>query len=396
MGVSSESSIRVTKLRLYPTNAQVIKIWQWFHALEQTWTHLRDAKQNTWKQTGKTLTQYDLNNLLPHLRTTDPELAEPQAVVQQNPSFRLITAYKSFFSHRKNGNRKARLPRRVNSIRSITFPSQFRVKYGKLRAGKLGWIKYRSSMPEEKVRTLTIKLTKTGKWYAYLTYKAEPTQHLHTVDEVGIDLGMEKYLTTSDGYYAPNTRVFRRYDARIARLNRILARQQRGSHRRYKTVKLLRRAYEDRTNSMMDYEHKLSTHLANKYKTIYVENLNIKAMIRGYVHRVGDMCWRKFLNLLEYKVKDRGGQLVYVDPRGTSQNCSKCGEYVPKNLGERIHQCPICGYTTDRDHNASINVLKRGKGFALTENTPLPETTYTRMSSGSSGFNEVRSITTLT
>lgn len=152
------------------------------------------------------------------------------------------------------------------------------------------------------------------------------------VDEVGIDLGMEKYLTTSNGYFAPNTRVFRQYDERIAKHQRKLARQKRGSHRRYKTLKLLHRAYEDRTNAMMDYLHKLSTSLANQYKTIYVEDLYIKAMIRGYVHRVADMCWRKFLDLLKYKVKDRGGELVYVNPRGTSQYCSQCGEPVIKAL----------------------------------------------------------------
>jgi|GEM_PF-1020560 putative transposase len=396
MGVSTQASIRVCKLRLYPTNAQVITIWRWFHALEQTWTHLRDAKQNSWEQENKTLTLYDLNMLLPHLRSCNPELAAPQAVTQQNLSHRLTAAYKSFFTHRKNGNKKARVPRRSKHIRSMTFPSQFQVLEGKIRAGKLGWIKARGTLPDEEYRTFTLKLTRTGKWMAYLTYKVELIHHIHTVDKVGVDLGMEKYLTTSDGYFAPNTRIFRRYDARIAKLNRKLSRQQRGSRRRYITVKLLRRAYEDRTNAMMDYVHKLSTQIANRYKTIYVEDLNIKAMIRGYVHRVGDMCWRTFLDLLEYKVKDRGGQLVYVNPRGTSQYCSMCGEYVHKNLGERIHQCPVCGYTTDRDHNASINVLKRGEGFALTEKTPLPETTPYGMGSVISEFNEVKSITTLT
>lgn len=147
MGNSSPASIRVCKLRFYPTNAQVIKIWRWLNALEQTWTHLRDVKQNTWKQENKTLGRFDLSNLLPHLRANNAELVEPQAVTQQNLSHRLVMAYKCFFTHRKNGNWKARLPRRLKPIRSMTFPSQFRVGEGRIRAGKLGWIKYRGTLP---------------------------------------------------------------------------------------------------------------------------------------------------------------------------------------------------------------------------------------------------------
>ena len=128
-------------------------------------------------------------------------------------------------------------------------------------------------------------------------------------------------------------------------------------------------------NARHDFHHKVSHLLSNLYKTIYIEDLNIAEMSRGLRlgKSINDAGWRTFIDMLDYKLEERGGQLVYVDPRGTSQLCSECGEYVPKELGERMHICPACGYTTDRDHNASRNVLKRGRGTAFTERKPLPQ-----------------------
>ena len=86
--------------------------------------------------------------------------------------------------------------------------------------------------------------------------------------------------------------------------------------------------------------------------------------------------------MIAYKVESTGGQLIQVDPRGTTQMCSGCGETVPKDLSQRIHACPSCGLVLDRDHNAALNILARGReiGKELAESRPVEEKTTTQPS----------------
>jgi putative transposase len=77
---------------------------------------------------------------------------------------------------------------------------------------------------------------------------------------------------------------------------------------------------------------------------------------------ISDASWSRFVSMLDYKAEKAGGHLIRVDPRNTSQKCSGCGELVPKLLAVRTHACPTCGLNIDRDHNASLNILRAGIG----------------------------------
>jgi putative transposase len=75
------------------------------------------------------------------------------------------------------------------------------------------------------------------------------------------------------------------------------------------------------------------------------------------------------INFVSYKAEEADRRVEFVDPKNTSQECSRCGEIVKKSLSQRVHRCPFCGLVIDRDENAAINILKSGlqksKGFSI-------------------------------
>jgi len=258
----------------------------WLDTCTYTWNYLKDCSQNYYKLFEKNLTKYRKQNLLPELRKNHEEVREVYAQVLQDVSHRLDRAYKTFFTLNKNGY-NARLPRYKRRTYSFTYPQNtgFRFKGNRVRLNKLGWIKYRGTILEENEKTLTIKRSKTGKWYAYIVYDIEPKEHVFEKKQVGIDLGIEKFLVTSDGSYYPNPHIFKKYANRLKKANRNLSRKKRGSNRRKKALHRLRRVYEDMNNSIMDHAHKVSHELAETYEIIYVEDLNISGLRQGWTSK---------------------------------------------------------------------------------------------------------------
>jgi putative transposase len=122
-----------------------------------------------------------------------------------------------------------------------------------------------------------------------------------------------------------------------------------------------------------DFVHKTSRKLAENYDTIVFEKLNINNMVKNHnlAAAIMDATWGKLRQMTAYKVERRGGQVIIVNPSGTSQKCSGCGVVVPKDLSVRTHECPSCKLVLDRDHNAAMNILKLGLEQAHVEKQPL-------------------------
>ena len=125
----------------------------------------------------------------------------------------------------------------------------------------------------------------------------------------------------------------------------------------------------------MDFLHKLSNAYVRNYDKIVLEDLNISSMVQGEMNSKNtlDSSWRTFIQLLLYKAESANTEVILVDSKDTSKECSQCGVKTDKNLWQREHSCPSCGYTTDRDYNAAQNIL--GKGLA--EDTPVETATST-------------------
>jgi len=126
-------------------------------------------------------------------------------------------------------------------------------------------------------------------------------------------------------------------------------------------VARLHRKIADARNTWL---HQQSAALVKRADLIAVEDLKVSNMVRHptLARSISDASWSRFVSMLEYKAEKAGAHLIRVDPRNTSQKCSGCGELVLKSLAVRTHSCPSCALAIDRDHNASLNILRAGIG----------------------------------
>ncbi len=201
----------------------------------------------------------------------------------------------------------------------------------------------------------------------------KPTAPLFTDKPVGVDLGITNLVALSDGTVFPNPKFLACSTQQIRQLQRSLSRRKLGSNNRLKTRTALAEAWRKVRNRRVDTAHKVSHHLASHYSTIVFEGFHIPKMVKNHqlASAIMNASWGRLRQLTAYKAERRGGRVILVEPRGTSQKCSGCGEVVPKQLSERVHDCSNCGLIMDRDVNAARNILKAGLERALVEEQPL-------------------------
>ncbi len=360
--------LRVLSYRLFPSPTQSARLFHFLkigrtlynHALEQRITHYRD--------TGETLSNFTQTKDLTQLRAVSIVLADVPVRIERDALRRLDTAFQAFFRRCEEGDAKPGFPRfksanRWNSF-SVSEPGNI-LRGNRVRiSGVEGTIRARNVRPPEgKVKQLRI-VHRAGKWFAQLTVDngQQPPAKVPVVSAVGIDVGLESFATLSDGEKIDNPRFARKLEKKLARANRNVSRKQKGSKNRRKAVKRLQRVYAKIRDSRANFTHHLSKRIVREHQLIAVEKLNIAGMVRGRLAKsIMDAAWGQFLFQLHYKAESAGVQFVEVDPRGTSQECSGCGQTVQKSLSVRQHTCPHCGLSLHRDHNAALNILARGR-----------------------------------
>jgi len=377
---------RTFKYRLYPSKPQTRILEEQLEICRGIHNWLLLYAKGYYKDTGKTISYLTMQNLLPKLKTDRPELLKVHSQVLQNIARRIRLGYENFFARRKVGL-KAGLPRfkKYGRYKSITYPqSGFKVEGGGLHLSKIGDIKirlHRSIVGE--VKTLTVKRMPSGNWYACFSCNVEAQPREKSFEDVGIDVGLNSYAVFSDGTRIENPRFFRQSEKRLAYLQRGVSRKERGGRNWVKAKTRVARLHEKIVNRRTDFMHKASRKIADKYETVYVENLKIGNMVRNHclAKSISDAGWGRFIGMIAYKAESAGGRLIQVDPRGTTQTCSRCGEKVEKSLSDRIHECPHCELIMDRDHNAALNVLMRGREIRREppESRPVEEKTTTSL-----------------
>jgi putative transposase len=177
---------------------------------------------------------------------------------------------------------------------------------------------------------------------------------------VGVDLGITTFAALSDGVVIPSVKAARRAEHRMRVAQRALARKKRGSKGRGKARVEVRRCHAATVRQRANHLHQASARLLRDYDVIAIEALEVKGLARSTLAKdIHDASWAKFISFLRYKAAKAGTRLIEVDPRNTTQDCSGCGAKVPKELGDRQHECPQCGLSIDRDLNAARNILTR-------------------------------------
>ncbi len=174
---------------------------------------------------------------------------------------------------------------------------------------------------------------------------------------VGIDIGIKNYAYDPDGKATPNPKNLQKILKTLTRTQRKMSRRIKGSCNYKKAKQWYKIMHERITNRRRDFQHKLSTYYARNYDVVFIEKLRITNMIKNHnlAQKIMDAGWASFKNMIDYKC-----MVIDVEPRNTTVDCSRCGHKVPKTLAIRIHHCYQCGLLIDRDHNASLNILKRG------------------------------------
>ena len=218
-----------------------------------------------------------------------------------------------------------------------------------------------------KVKTCTIK-KEVDSWYVIFTVETEREILPKTHKSVGIDAGIENFMTLSNGEQIPNFKYFEISQKELRRKQRSVARKKKGSASRKKAVIKLKKIHAKIKNQRNDFAHKLSTRLVKEFDVIAIEDLNIKGMSRGILSKqIHDVSWGNFYQKLEYKAECADRKLIKVNPNGTSQTCI-CGETVKKDLSVRHHHCLSCGYKNHRDIVSSQVILQRA-GHTLLAST---------------------------
>ena len=245
---------------------------------------------------------------------------------------------------------------------------------------KTGWIKFKKSQEiVGKITSITIKKI-CGLWYVSFCINREIEQPIHpSKSAIGVDLGIKKLITTSNGQVFDPINSFKANQVKLARLQRKLKKKTKFSENWKKLNLKINKLHHHIANIRHDYLHKVTTTLSKNHAMIVVEDLKVANMsksAKGSIEEKGknvkaksglnksilDQGWSMLVGMLEYKQQWRGGLLVKVDPKYTSQTCSSCGHVAKENrLTQAKFSCvKSCGFSENADINASRNILAVG------------------------------------
>jgi len=362
--------IKAFKYRIYPTKSQRTALQKTLDACRWVYNKTLETRRDTWKNEKKRLSLYDTHNMLVGWKKEERWLVA-QAFSQslQDAQVRVDLALNAFFRRVKVGEDRPGFPRfrGVDRYDSFAFPQGGfgLIDDSHLRISKVGVIKIKLHRPVEgKIKTLTISRDKLGNWYASFSAEVETVPLPLSSECVGIDLGLTTFATLSNGERIERQRWFKTDERDLKRADRKMHALPKGSRERKQANRTLNHINQRIANRRMDFSHKESRELVNRYQIIVFEDLNITGMQsnnwKSINKGIADVAWNQFVQHTVAKAECAGRTVVLVDPKNTSQMCSGCGEIVKKDLSVRVHSCPHCGLVIGRDLNASINILRRG------------------------------------
>jgi putative transposase len=237
----------------------------------------------------------------------------------------------------------------------------------KIQLPKLGLLKTYESLPQVQPKSVTISRT-ANRWYISFRIEVEPTNTRKIVDVVGVDLGVKSLATLSTGEVFTGAKSYRKLEDKLSRLQWLNRHKQVGSANWKKAQTKIARLHQRIANIRSCTLHKLTTYLAKNHGTVVIEDLNVSGMManRKLAKAVQDMGFYEFRRQLDYKTKLYGSSLVVVSRWfPSSKTCSNCGiKKEAFSLSERVFNCEHCGFSLDRDLNASIN-LKNAASHAV-------------------------------
>jgi len=372
--------------RLYPNKTTEKSLYFVLNRCRELYNAALSERKDAYRMAGKSITYVDQQNDLPEIKhEIRPEYEDIAAHVLQDVLNRLHKAFQNFFRRCKNGENPG-YPRFQGSSRynSFTYPDGAGWKFDgtHLHLSKIGSIRVKLHRKlEGTIKTVTLKRG-VDHWYVSFSCEVEEPEKLPvSYEDVGIDLGVSHLATLSTGEMIEHPRYYRQAKHVLEQRQQSLSRKKRGSHRRDKARKLVGKAHRKVANQRRDFLHKETRSLVNRFQVIVFEDIQIGNLTKhahpkqdektgqylpngagaksGLTKSILDAGWGAFMQLCSVKAAWAGRSIVKVNPRYTSQICSRCGTVRKKTLAERWHSCD-CGAELDRDVNSAINILWMG------------------------------------
>jgi putative transposase len=357
--------------RLYPSKSQRRRL----EAVRETCRHfyndLLRQRKDAYEKRGETITRTEQLRKVKVEKATSPYAADVHSHILQVVVADLDKAFQAFFRRVKAGE-KPGYPRFKGRNRFAGFGFKeygngFRIDGRRLKLAGIGRFAVRWHRAiEGTIKTCRI-YCRAGKWFvAFACEVAQPEPLPKTGQEIGVDVGLLRLATLSDGGQVENPRWYRKILKQLRVLQRKIARAVFGSRNRRKLILKLQRLLARVAHARNDFLSKLADELIERFDRIVLEDLRVAAMARGhFAMSILDAGWSYLVARLTHKAESAGRELVLVEPAGTSKTCSGCGAvFEHLSLSDRWVSC-FCGLSLDRDHNAARNILARGRNRPL-------------------------------
>jgi len=363
---------KTLKFRIYPNEQQKIFLSKSFGCTRFVYNYyLASAIKDGYKNANAYIQDYTHN-----LKYKYPFLQEIDSILIRKTIFHLDDAYQKFFKN-KYGYPKFKSKNSKNSYTTNAIYRNYKdktycnieldLKNRIIKLPKIKWIKLRGyrNLEEIKGKIISATITKepNGKYYVALVYELKELENkkINPNSIIGIDLGLKKLLTLSNGEVFNNNKYLLKYEKRIKRLQRELSRKTKKSKNYYKCRNKLANLYSKLKNARNYYLHKITKNIVDNYDIITCEKLKTKDMLmnKRLSKKISDASFYEIIRQLQYKAK----YFYQVDSYyKSSQTCSICDHIDSKykNLNERTYRCCNCNNILDRDLNASINIMFEG------------------------------------
>lgn len=358
------------KFRLYPNNTQREKINKNFGYSRFVYNYyLTKITKEGYKSTS-----YYIKDYITRLKYKYTFLQEADPMLIKKTIFKLKDNYKKYINgtsgHLKYKSKYNKNSYTINIIHSNT-NVKLELENKLIKLSNLGNLEIRGYRNLKQINgqiiNYTISREKNGKYYIAVLYELSDTQKVTPETIVGLDLGIKKLITLSNGKTYENNKYITKYEEKIKREQKNLSRKQKGSKNYYKNIKKLNGFYIKLSNNRRYYNHKITKEITDNYDIISTESLSIGKMIMNREHHlskaINDATFNEILEQLEYKAKEKGKYFYKISHYyPSSQTCSVCNNIDKKykNLDERIYECNHCHSKLDRDFNASVNIMFEG------------------------------------
>ena len=387
--------MKTIRFRIEPNAAQREAIDQMIDANRLVYNNMVTACKIQYNRDGKVPSVFDLNRIGTRMRRNTPYVAKAHSMTLNETSKRVVQAFKKTLSDHKRETgmffvetmevkmRGDRFPRykSFKQFNSLTYPStrDYSVvtekKDGKrrrfLRLGKIpGLIRCYNQSTEIKgdLKTCTIKRKDMGShsvYYASISYEPVPKPFREPLKgPVGIDIGISNIVAFSDGEKVKNDHIFFHLASTLRKFQQRLSRLSPDTKMYGRIQTRINHLYEKIKNHRRNNVETISAHIVKDYGPIVMEDLSVmqirrRSKSRKMTNGYNDASLGYLRRRIQDKASSAGREIILVDPKGTSQTCSMCGETVKKDLSVRVHECPHCKTSMDRDVNAARNILFR-------------------------------------